>query len=296
MSVNSPSTTSNRCSGPERGAFADPPGDQWLFLEQMRLLRDVYPAAKEISRPRRERGTGGDPPLRQRLIVKRVFLADGDALVLPTRRLLAVLQAIRQHLPEVERVSSYCLPRNLRRKSVDELRELADAGLRMAYVGAESGDDEVLARVNKGETYSSTLDALEKLGEAGISRSVMILNGLGGMTLSAQHADNSARLMNAAQPEYLSTLVVSFPTGEQRFRAGFADFEALDRRALFVEVERLLQGLELEDTVFRSDHASNYLVLKGELGADKARLLAEVRQAIEQPQHAALRQEWQRGL
>lgn len=116
------------------------------------------------------------------------------------------------------------------------------------------------------------------------------------MTLSAQHADNSARLMNATQPEYLSTLVVSFPTGEQRFRAGFADFEALDRRALFVEVERLLQGLELEDTVFRSDHASNYLVLKGELGADKARLLAEVRQAIEQPQHAALRQEWQRGL
>ena len=205
---------------------------------------------------------------------------------MPTRRLLAVLQAIREHLPEVERVSSYCLPRNLRRKSVEELRELADAGLRMAYVGAESGDDEVLARVNKGETYSSTLDALEKLGEAGISRSVMILNGLGGMTLSAQHADNSARLMNAAQPEYLSTLVVSFPTGEQRFRAGFADFEALDRRALFVEVERLLQGLELEDTVFRSDHASNYLVLKGELGADKARLLAEVRQAIEQPQHA----------
>lgn len=232
----------------------------------------------------------------ERLIVKRVFLADGDALVLPTRRLLVVLEAIRRHLPEVERVSSYCLPRNLRRKSVDELRELADAGLRMAYVGAESGDDEVLARVNKGETYASTLDALEKLGEAGISRSVMILNGLGGMTLSAQHADNSARLMNAAQPEYLSTLVVSFPTGEQRFRAGFADFEALDRRALFVEVERLLQGLELEDTVFRSDHASNYLVLKGELGADKARLLAEVRQAIEQPQHAALRQEWQRGL
>lgn len=254
------------------------------------------PSRKEISRPRRERGTEEIRRCGERLIVKRVFLADGDALVLPTRRLLAVLQAIREHLPEVERVSSYCLPRNLRRKSVDELRELADAGLRMAYVGAESGDDEVLARVNKGETYSSTLDALEKLGEAGISRSVMILNGLGGMTLSAQHADNSARLMNAAQPEYLSTLVVSFPTGEQRFRAGFADFEALDRRALFVEVERLLQGLELEDTVFRSDHASNYLVLKGELGADKARLLAEVRQAIEQPQHAALRQEWQRGL
>lgn len=232
----------------------------------------------------------------ERLIVQRVFLADGDALVLPTRRLLNILQAIREHMPEVERVSSYCLPRNLRKKSVDELKELADAGLKMAYVGCESGDDEVLARVNKGETFDSSLSALEKLGAAGITRSVMILNGLGGTTLSEQHADNSARLMNAAQPEYLSTLVVSFPLGEARFREGFADFQALDQQQLFREVERLLQGLELNDTVFRSDHASNYLVLKGNLGADKARLLAQVRQAIERPEQARLRQEWQRGL
>jgi radical SAM superfamily enzyme YgiQ (UPF0313 family) len=232
----------------------------------------------------------------ERMIVQRVFLADGDALVMPTRRLLTILQAIREHMPEVERVSSYCLPRNLRKKSVDELKELADAGLRMAYVGCESGDDEVLARVNKGETYESSLSALDKLGQAGITRSVMILNGLGGTTLSEQHADNSARLMNAAQPEFLSTLVVSFPMGETRFREGFTDFQPLNQQQLFVEVERLLSGLELRDTVFRSDHASNYLVLKGTLGADKPRLLAQVRQAIEQPQQARLRQEWQRGL
>lgn len=232
----------------------------------------------------------------EQLIVQRVFLADGDALVLPTHRLLAILHAIRERLPEVTRVSSYCLPRNLRRKSVTELRELADAGLKMAYVGAESGDDEVLARVNKGETYQSTLEALEKLGEAGIARSVMILNGLGGARLSRQHADNSARLMNAAQPEFLSTLVVSFPTGLQRFANGFADYEALDQPALFRELERLLLGLELRDTVFRSDHASNYLVLKGQLGADKQRILAQVRQAIVRPQLAGLREEWQRGL
>ncbi len=232
----------------------------------------------------------------ERLIVQRVFLADGDALVLPTRRLLNILQAIREHMPEVDRVSSYCLPRNLRKKSVAELRELADAGLKMAYVGCESGDDEVLARVNKGETYESSLSALEKLGEAGITRSVMILNGLGGTVLSEQHADNSARLMNAAQPEFLSTLVVSFPMGEARFREGFADFQPLGQQQLFLEVERLLQGLELQNTVFRSDHASNYLVLKGNLGADKARLLAQVRQAIERPHSAQLRQEWQRGL
>ena len=232
----------------------------------------------------------------ERMIVQRVFLADGDALVLPTRRLLAILGAIREFMPEVERVSSYCLPRNLRKKSIDELKELGDAGLRMAYVGCESGDDEVLVRVNKGETFESSLSALDKLGQAGISRSVMILNGLGGAALSAQHADNSARLMNEAQPEFLSTLVVSFPQGEARFRQGFSDYQALTQQQLFVEVERLLQGLELRDTVFRSDHASNYLVLKGNLGADKARLLAQVREAIERPQGAGLRQEWQRGL
>lgn len=232
----------------------------------------------------------------EQLIVQRVFLADGDALVLPTRRLLAILGAIREHMPQVERVSSYCLPRNLRKKSVDELKELADAGLKMAYVGAESGDDEVLARVNKGETFESTLSALDKLGQAGITRSVMVLNGLGGQLLSEQHALNSGRLMNAAQPEYLSTLVVSFPTGEARFRAGFADYQPLGQDQLFREIEQLLQALELRDTVFRSDHASNYLVLKGTLGADKARMLAQVRKAIEQPQQAHLRQEWQRGL
>nr|WP_322940282.1 radical SAM protein [Pseudomonas sp. s4] len=232
----------------------------------------------------------------EQLIVNRVFLADGDALVLPTRRLLTILQAIREYMPEVRRVSSYCLPRNLRKKSVGELKELADAGLKMAYVGCESGDDEVLARVNKGETFDSSLSALDKLGQAGITRSVMILNGLGGQALSTQHADNSARLMNEAQPEYLSTLVVSFPMGEARFRQQFADYQPLTQLQLFTEIERLLQGLELQQTVFRSDHASNYLVLKGNLGRDKARLLAQVRSAIERPQQANLRQEWQRGL
>src|SRR5690606_21081358 len=194
----------------------------------------------------------------EQLIVNRVFLADGDALVLPTRRLLAILQAIREHMPDVRRRSSYCLPRNLRKKSVEELRELADAGWGMAYLGRASGDDQVLARVDKGETFAYGRSALEKPSEAGITRAAILLNVLGGTALSEQHADNSARLMNAAQPEFLSTLVVSFPMGEARFRTGFEDFQPLGQRQLFLEVERLLQGLELRDTVFRSDHASNY--------------------------------------
>lgn len=228
--------------------------------------------------------------------IRRVFLADGDALVLPTRRLLAILEAIRAHMPAVHRVSSYCLARNLKKKSVAELIQLREAGLAMAYLGAESGDDEVLAKVSKGETFETTRDALDKLGAAGITRSVMILNGLGGQQLSAQHADHSARLANATQPEYLSTLVVSFPHGEARFRAGFPEWEPLDQHGLFVEMERFLSQLELTRTVFRSDHASNWLVLKGTLGADKARLLEQVRQAIATPEAARLRPEWARGL
>ena len=226
--------------------------------------------------------------------VRRVFLADGDALVLPTRRLLTVIEAIRSHMPSVRRISSYCLPRNLRKKSQQEFNELAAAGLGMVYVGAESGDDEVLAAVDKGESFETTADALNKLGQAGITRSVMILNGLGGKALSEQHARNSARLINATQPEYLATLVVSFPQGEQRLRAGFPGWEPLSQHELFVEMEAFLSGLELKRTVFRSDHASNWLILKGTLGAEKARLLDQVRRAI--AGEAPLRPAWARGL
>ena len=228
--------------------------------------------------------------------VKRVFLADGDAMTLSIRRLANVLEAIRRHLPGVRRVSSYCLPRNVARKSAAELRELRELGLTLVYVGAESGDDDVLARVNKGETFESTRDALEKLGEAGIKRSVMILNGLGGAALTRQHAENSAALMNATQPEFLATLVVSFPMGEARFRQAFPGYEPLDILGLMKEMERLVSALELKRTVFRSDHASNWLILKGTLGADKDRLLGQLRAAIAAPDAAPLRPAWARGL
>ena len=228
--------------------------------------------------------------------VRRVFLADGDAMTLSTRRLAAVLQAIRRDLPAVRRVSSYCLPRNLRKKTAAELKDLADLGLSLVYVGAESGDDEVLARVNKGETFATTLDALEKLAQAGIKRSVMILNGLGGQALSHQHAVNSAALMNAAQPEFLATLVVSFPQGEERLRAHFPGWEPPGILGLLQEMEVFISALELRRTVFRSDHASNWLILKGTLGTDKPRLLEELRAAIASPEAAPLRPAWARGL
>ncbi|CAM3810117.1 radical SAM protein [Parendozoicomonas haliclonae] len=231
------------------------------------------------------------------LPVRRVFLADGDAMTLSFRRLKAILEAINKYLPGVQRISSYCLPRNLNNKTVEELAELRTMGLSLMYVGCESGDNEVLGFIKKGETYASSLTALEKIHAAGMKSSVMILNGLGGQTFLEQHAINSAKLMNDAQPHYLSTLVVSFPMGDERFREGFnGQFQPLQQQDLFREMELLLDTLELNSTIFRSDHASNYLVLKGTLGKDKQRLLDTVRSALHQPGSIPLRQEWQRGL
>lgn len=228
--------------------------------------------------------------------VRRVFLADGDAMALSVRRLKEILTSIQHYLPSVERVSAYCLPRNVAKKSVAELADLANLGLKMVYVGCESGDDEVLRLVNKGETYESSKAALLKLAEAGITRSVMILNGLGGEKLSRQHAIQSAQLMNDVQPEYLSTLVVSFPLGLERFQTAFPEFELPNTIGLLNELAVFISHLALHNTVFRSDHASNYLVLKGRLNRDKEALLNQIRFAIEHPNLAGLRQEWQRGL
>ena len=229
--------------------------------------------------------------------VYRVFLADGDAMTLSVRRLHQIMDMLNRWLPHKPRVSAYCLPRNLRNKSVEDLRELREKGLSLLYVGCETGDTALLARVQKGETFDSSLEALQKMHAAGIKSSVMILNGLGGPEFSEQHARESARLMNAAQPNYLSTLVVEFPGGTQRFTETFGEgWRKLNKIELFREMELLLESLELENTIFRSDHASNYLVLKGILGKDKEQLLQTVRTAIHQPGRIPLREEWQRGL
>lgn len=214
--------------------------------------------------------------------VTRVFLADGDAMSLSFRRLKEILQLINQYFPKIQRISSYCLPRNLLKKSASELSELKEMGLKILYVGCESGDDELLTLVNKGETFESSLDALKKIKSADIKSSVMILSGLGGPKYSQQHALASAKLINESQSEYLSTLVVEFPLGSKRFEEGFnGDWRYLTQLELFQEMRLLMQNLNLNKTIFRSDHASNHLVLKGILGRDKARMINEIDSAIQ---------------
>lgn len=258
---------------------------------------EMYTAPQKTFRPRKETELLQDIKTAAQFPVRKVFLADGDAMVLSSRRLTTILQAIAEHMPQVQRVSAYCLPSNIKNKSVEELIGLRELGLSLVYVGCESGDDKVLQAVKKGETFESSKAALVKLKQAGIKTSVMILNGLGGRQFSQQHARNSAELMNQTQPDFLSTLVVSFPMGETRFRSGFnGQYEPLSQMELFQEIRHLIAHLDLEKTVFRSDHASNYLVLKGILGRDKEKLLNTVDTAINQPGRIPLRPEWMRGL
>lgn len=222
--------------------------------------------------------------------VRRVFLADGDAMALSFRRLQTILEAIKEHLPSVQRVSAYCLPHNLNNKTVEELNTLQALGLNLVYIGAESGDNTVLEKVNKRETFDSTRDALLKLKQASIKTSVMIINGLGGKKYSQQHAIESAKLANAVKPDYLATLVLFFRQGTERFETQFGgDFEACDALDLFTEMETFISHLELDKTIFRSDHVSNSLVLKGVLGKDKANMLQTIQQAIKHHQQIPLR-------
>ncbi len=229
--------------------------------------------------------------------IRKVFLADGNAMVLSSVKLMEILSELNFNFPKLNRVSAYALPKDISSKTKEELIELKNAGLKLLYIGIESGDDEVLKMINKGETYNSTLDGLLKAREAGIKVSVMILNGLGGKKYSEQHAINSARLVNEVQPEFLSTLVLSYPYGEDHFIKKFnGDFIKMTKMDLIKEMKTLIENTELENTVFRSDHASNYLVLKGNLSRDKKEMLDKINLVLDNPDYADLRMEWQRGL
>ncbi len=229
--------------------------------------------------------------------IRKVFLADGNAFVLSFERLSRILDKLHESFPKLNRVSAYALPKDILSKSDKELKTLSDKGLKLLYVGIESGDDELLQRIHKGETFESSSEALIKARKAGIKLSVMILNGLGGKKYSEQHAINSAKVVNATQPEYLSTLVLSFPYGMDHFKKRFeGEFKELSKTELILEMGNFINHLQLESTIFRSDHASNYLILKGILNRDKGELLRRISQVLQDPSHANLRPEWMRGL
>lgn len=222
--------------------------------------------------------------------IRKVFLADGDPLVLSTPRLLRILEKLSDTFPNLRRISTYASPSNIANKSLEDLNLLKQAGLSLLYVGIESGDSEVLDAINKGETYQTTIDGLNKSKSVGIDSSVMIINGVGGTQFSEQHAINSAKVLNLTKPKYASTLVLTAYKGlehyKNRYRGKFTEMNSIQ---LFKELQLFMNHLELESTIFRSDHASNSLVLKGVLGRDKQVFLSQIEDAIQNPDAANLR-------
>ncbi|TAN50628.1 MAG: radical SAM protein [Rhodospirillales bacterium] len=213
---------------------------------------------------------------------RRVFLADGDALALPTGHLAAILEKLAATFPELNRVSCYALPGNLLRKSVEELASLRALKLSLVYLGIESGSPGILKRIAKGVTQRQMIEALGKPRQAGIKISATVVLGLGGRAKWQEHVDGTIAVVNAAPPEFLSTLqlgVAAEVVGD--FERAWPDgFEFQDDLGMLAEQERLIAGLDPKHPViFRSNHASNALALAGTLPKDREKLLAQLAQA-----------------
>lgn len=215
--------------------------------------------------------------------IRRIFLADGDALVLSTEKLLKILQILQNTFPNLERVSTYAAPKDMLRKSVDELKQLKENKLTMFYYGMETGDDATLKFVNKGVNAEESIEAGRRTVEAGITLSIMIILGLAGKENSERNALETAKAINIIKPNMLSALCLMLYRGselKEQFEKG--EFHPLPPAGLMHELKILMENINLPKnygTLFRSNHYSNYVNFRGTLPDDKERLLKEIDEA-----------------
>jgi radical SAM superfamily enzyme YgiQ (UPF0313 family) len=229
--------------------------------------------------------------------VRKVFLADGDALVAKASFLAELLDEIGRELPGLKRVSCYASPQALAVRTVEEMRDLKQRGLTQYYLGIESGHDQVLEDLEKGVDATEMIRVANKAQAAGVKLSTMILLGAGGRALSQEHARESARVVNAIKPRFLSTLVMTPVAGTPLFEAAErGEVDDLDPVELAWELREFLSALELERTIFRSNHASNYLTLAGNLPRDKEAMVSTLDEVLRSPERAPFRPKWSRGL
>lgn len=213
--------------------------------------------------------------------IERVFLADGDALILPMDYLLTVLDYIRDHFPECERVSAYASTKALMRKSDDELKTLREHGLQMVYVGLESGDEELLKKYDKGVTAEQIIEHSLRAKAAGMTLSVTAINGMGGREESEKHALATAAALSRIKADYVAMLTLRVYSGtplHDWIERG--ELTMLGPQELALENRLILQHIDSEGSVFRSNHASNYLPLKGTLNRDRDALIKRIDQAL----------------
>ena len=214
--------------------------------------------------------------------VERIFLCDGDALALSVNKLMPILDYIRENFPECERVTAYARAEDALRKTDEELKQLYEAGLTMAYVGAESGSEKVLEDIHKGETRQQLIDGVKKIEASGMKASVTFISGLAGKAGWEEHAIKSGKMISEMSPSYVAllTLIVD-PSVPMAKDIESGKMELLSAEEVMKETLLMLENTEVtRKCVFRSNHASNYLSLKGNLPDDKEKMMEQIREAM----------------
>ncbi|HAA08466.1 MAG: radical SAM protein [Syntrophomonadaceae bacterium] len=230
--------------------------------------------------------------------VEKVFLADGDAIAMETSELLEILEMLYQSFPSLRHVGVYASPDVVLKKDMSELTALKAAGLTIAYLGVETGDEELLKDIRKGVTYDEMVEAGLRLRQAGIQLSVTVLLGLAGRTPKAvEHAKNTAKILNDMNPEYIGALTLMVvPRTELFRRMERGEFELPGPFEILDEMRIMIENLEVEGSEFRSNHASNYLPIKGRLPDDKQAILDLINDIIAKNDRRYLRPDYLRAL
>ena len=225
----------------------------------------------------------------------RVFLMDGDALIIPQKRLVWILHKINEHLPWVKRVGAYANAKSIRMKSLEELIELREKKLGILYLGVETGDDETLKKINKGTTARNLIEMGRKVKEAGIKLSVTVLLGIAGTERSLIHAKATGQLLSEMGPDYVGALTLMLIPGTPLYEDLVnGKFNMPDQRGLLVELREMLYHTNLSRGLFFSNHASNYLPIKARLPRGKQEALHLIDRALSG--EVDLRPEWMRAL
>jgi len=249
---------------------------QFRIRKMAEILEDIYEARSLYPR------------------VKKIFIADGDALIIKTKDLIQIINELKIVFPEVESIGIYSSPKSVHNKSIEELLELKKAGLKIAYLGLESGSDKILQLVNKGDDEEGIITAGLKLKEAGILLSVTVISGLGGKELWEEHALETAKAVNKINPNYLGLLTLMIEPGTSLYETySKGEFKILDPVEIAEETLLLLENLDCSGCVFRSNHASNYVSLRGTLNKDKEEMILELKEALHD---SDFKEEWLRRL
>ncbi|MCG8635484.1 MAG: radical SAM protein [Desulfobacterales bacterium] len=211
----------------------------------------------------------------------RLFICDGDAMIIPQKRLVPILERIRERLPWVDRIGVYANTKSIKMKTGEQLRELRDLGVKIAYMGLESGDDTVLKDIRKGATARKMIDMGRRVKAAGIKLSVTVLLGLGGRERSLDHARETGRVLTAMDPDYVGALsLMLIPGTELHDRHEAGEFPLLGPEEMLTELGGIIAATTLTDGLFHANHASNYLPIRARLPRDKEKTLELISQAL----------------